>query len=202
MPKYIPIHTNTCSLIQYVPIRPLHIPDDLLPVLSPSTVAQESRSCLPHAAAKSLSEGIPPQVMKQLEGRLQGRDRASERGMEAWRARGNESEGIVWGQSEGASVDTDDVERTSEGASDGGREGSKQGIREGSKHLFGRSFRHRTCFPPWNINRLKWFFFESVSYAIAASCLSSSSSEGAALFTDDLVDLVAKLPNMASPDDD
>ena len=27
MPKYIPIHTNTCSLIQYVPIRPLHIPD-------------------------------------------------------------------------------------------------------------------------------------------------------------------------------
>jgi len=29
MPKYIPIHTNTCSLIQYVPIRPLHIPDEV-----------------------------------------------------------------------------------------------------------------------------------------------------------------------------
>ena len=28
MPKYIPIHTNTCLLIQYVPIRPLHIPDE------------------------------------------------------------------------------------------------------------------------------------------------------------------------------
>ena len=32
MPKYIPIHTNTCSLIQYVPIRPLHIPDELIDV--------------------------------------------------------------------------------------------------------------------------------------------------------------------------
>ena len=99
----------------------------------------------------------------------------------------------MWGQSEGASVDTDDVERTSEGASDGGR--------EGSKHLFGRSFRHRTCFPPWNTNRLKWFFFESVLYVITASCLTSSSSEGAALFTADLNDLAAKLPNMASPVD-
>ena len=64
MPKYIPIHTNTCSLIQYVPIRPLHIPDGGGPVRSTPERTARNRNAS-RAAARLPGSGQdavkPPQ---------------------------------------------------------------------------------------------------------------------------------------------